>query len=647
VLLWGIWSVPLAIMQPDLSLVPGDYGDARLNNYFLEHGHRYFTFQIRKYWDAPFMFPQANTMAFSDNLLGTLPIYMLFRGAGAERETAFQLWIIALFALNYISMAWVARRITHHWPLISAVAFVFAFNILLQCNIYNVQMLPRFAVPLVLYWLGRLFQVGHIRYLALVVGGVVWQFYCGMYLGVLLVLACLTMLVAQTMVRKASAFHFIADAYRPIFTYPAILLCGALAMLPLIGPYLAAADIVQPFPFADTLNSVPVPGSYFYSGTISSTWQFMHGLGLAVPSNWWVHVLFMGALPWLALLFAPLAIRSIEPDQRPAWSVHAIGLVLLILITININGFSIYQYIYQLPGFGSIRGLHRIINIEIGFFCLLMVLVGEAALRRWPTARWVMIGLIPLALIDQRIDAAQVNTYAKAQSQADVAYVRQRIKDSHNQGKRAVACVPAQIGPEGCDFNGAVDLHLTTMLASQELGVYCVNAYTGYQPAQYNDFFTFLSQNGLHSWLMAKGRSTTDVQVVPLFAPETVSTRVVALQSRSGSYLSSDPHDPLRRLEGNRPSVSSWERFRLFATPSSAMLLTHDGHAVSVQDHWPVAQRGMPDSTSWFTVKQIDAEWVTLYADDGRQVVIGPRGFLELGEADDTLHAAQFQMIDQ
>ena len=65
----GLYLVPLSIYGPDFSKVPGDLGDARFNNYILEHDYKYFTGKVDHYWDAPFMYPYKNVIAFSDNLL--------------------------------------------------------------------------------------------------------------------------------------------------------------------------------------------------------------------------------------------------------------------------------------------------------------------------------------------------------------------------------------------------------------------------------------------------------------------------------------------------------------------------------------------------------------------------------------------------
>ena len=83
-MLMGLYFGVMPYFHWDLSRIPGDYGDARFNYYVLEHGYSYLSGKISEYWNAPFMYPYKNVMALSDNLLGTLPIYALFRFFNAD-----------------------------------------------------------------------------------------------------------------------------------------------------------------------------------------------------------------------------------------------------------------------------------------------------------------------------------------------------------------------------------------------------------------------------------------------------------------------------------------------------------------------------------------------------------------------------------
>lgn len=89
--------------------IPGDLGDSRFNMFVLEHGYRWLIGLDASFWSAPFFYPAPNVIALSDNHLGGVPIYSAFRLLRCRRETAFQLWLVSIFSLNYF-VTWIVLR---------------------------------------------------------------------------------------------------------------------------------------------------------------------------------------------------------------------------------------------------------------------------------------------------------------------------------------------------------------------------------------------------------------------------------------------------------------------------------------------------------------------------------------------------------
>ncbi|MCK9617382.1 MAG: hypothetical protein M0R21_06050 [Lentimicrobiaceae bacterium] len=89
---FGIWYFAIRILGLDFAYIPGDFGDARFIHYILEHGYRFLSGNENSFWNASFMFPYKNNIALSDNMLGTMPIYALYRIIGINSETSFQFW---------------------------------------------------------------------------------------------------------------------------------------------------------------------------------------------------------------------------------------------------------------------------------------------------------------------------------------------------------------------------------------------------------------------------------------------------------------------------------------------------------------------------------------------------------------------------
>lgn len=118
-LLWGFvgWVLALllahhAVWLSGLRLTQGDEGDARFVHYVLEHGFRYLRGEAAhaRFWDAPFFHPATNTIAYSDPLLGVLPLYAPWRAVGLPPDTAFQFWVFTITSLNFLSALWLLRR---------------------------------------------------------------------------------------------------------------------------------------------------------------------------------------------------------------------------------------------------------------------------------------------------------------------------------------------------------------------------------------------------------------------------------------------------------------------------------------------------------------------------------------------------------
>jgi hypothetical protein len=86
----GFWLVILRPLGLGLSLIPGDLGDARFNNYVLEHFYLWLSRLVPDYWNATFFYPFPGTMAFGDTLLGSAPLYALFRWMGLDMPSSFQ-----------------------------------------------------------------------------------------------------------------------------------------------------------------------------------------------------------------------------------------------------------------------------------------------------------------------------------------------------------------------------------------------------------------------------------------------------------------------------------------------------------------------------------------------------------------------------
>jgi hypothetical protein len=568
----GLFLVPLNIYGPSCSKIPGDLGDARFNNYILEHNYKFFTGQVDKYWDAPFMYPYKNVLAFSDNLLGSAPIYAAFRMSGADRESAFQYWLLTLFVLNFICCYWPLIKWSGNQILSTTGAYIFSFSILLVGNIYNVQTYPRFVVPLVFYWSWIYFNQKEIKYFLLVCLGIVFQFFCGIYLGFLLLYALLFLFTSYLIVYKDLSFFTQLKDKLILRNHLLIVLLTSILFFPFILPYISISQHAGVPSFEEVKQYIPTIRSYFFTDKAPVFWSALSEHAVPVIKNWWCHFLFIGALPWLGILAIPFVLfnRNTESPSKKFILFLLLSLFLSFIFCLNINGFTLYQLIYKLPGFSAMRSMNRIINIEIMFFILIFVFVFYELSKQHAFIKWILIFFPVFAILDNAIHADKILSYDKKESQDRILAIRNVIQTNYQNETGAIAYLPDTIG-------NPVYFHIDVMLACQELNIACVNAYTGHNPGQYNDFFAQSNIESLTSWCeFNQIKSESILQIHPQAAnsnqkifPRTVHVNLIAFGNK---FVSMD-EVKADTILANRNAAYEWERFELSYLSTDTVVL--------------------------------------------------------------------------
>jgi hypothetical protein len=169
-----------------------DPGDSVLNNYFLEHSFQLLTNRdyIGSLWSPGFFYPYQQVLAFSDNLFGAAPIYWLFR-AFFSSDIAFQLWMIAVTILCFVSFAFLMYRYRVN-PVLGALgAFLFAFSMPRIAQLTHQQLLPQFFTPLVFLVLWDFVKQPTTKRLILLLLLIYLQVLSGIYLGWFLIFSLL------------------------------------------------------------------------------------------------------------------------------------------------------------------------------------------------------------------------------------------------------------------------------------------------------------------------------------------------------------------------------------------------------------------------------------------------------------------------
>ena len=125
----------------------GDLGDTRFVTYVLEHFYKWITHQglHTSFWNMPMFYPYENTLAFSDVMLGGIPLYVPFRMLGVSPLGAMQACGMLAQTLNFVAFYFLMRKTFkfEYW-ISGAAAFLFAFGLPRHIQMCHVQLLFQF-----------------------------------------------------------------------------------------------------------------------------------------------------------------------------------------------------------------------------------------------------------------------------------------------------------------------------------------------------------------------------------------------------------------------------------------------------------------------------------------------------------------------
>ena len=166
--LWplGLWLVGILAtfyptFQSGFRFVQGGLGDSRLVNFSLEHSYRWLMGMplAEDLWSPPIFYPVQNVATYTDLMLGVAPFYWVWRWLGSDPHTAFQLWMLSCWTLNFISCYLLFR----HGFRISAVgsslgAYLFAFGNPQYASLAHQQLAPLFWLVLSIAGLIMMFR---------------------------------------------------------------------------------------------------------------------------------------------------------------------------------------------------------------------------------------------------------------------------------------------------------------------------------------------------------------------------------------------------------------------------------------------------------------------------------------------------------
>lgn len=478
-------AVPLRQLH-GLALMPGDIGDARLNNYFLENIYQYFFGESESLWQLGFFTPFPYILGFSDNHFGSVPIYLLVRLFIAQPDTAFQLWFLFGYVVNFFA-AYYAFRILGGSPLASSVgALIFAFALPTTAHAMHAQLHYRFGVPVAMAFFTLFLE--QKKYRLLVISGfwLVWQFYSGIYMGffaVLLLAAGACVHVFYNWYSLKNPFikqirELIVQWHSQARTEKVRVLLGLAVLLiglvVLFYPYIQVSRLYGAVrSWGEIAMMLPRPQSYFLADG-SHLWSWSTAdIFTSIPMRH-EHQMFMGAIP---LLLATIGLfLGGRRSSGHIFTVMAGTLIGLILLTLYVGGFSFWYFLHQLPLASAIRVMTRLDQALLFPLAYLVVMAIDYIRQNWHWGNVLVIWVIlPLMLLE----FAATSMYVSNKSEWRDRLARIKATVPHGIKPDSILFFAQRQGPSYAD-------ELDAMWISLQLGLKTLNGYSGFSPPGYN-----------------------------------------------------------------------------------------------------------------------------------------------------------------
>ncbi|MCI0570324.1 MAG: hypothetical protein L0Y66_06210 [Myxococcaceae bacterium] len=511
------WALALLLAHHPVLLsgfqqTQGDEGDVRFVHYVLEHGWRFVRGEPAhaRFWDMPMFHPALNTTAYSEVMLGVGPLYWPWRAAGIPADTAFQLWLLSVTSLNFLSALWLLRvgvGVVGMPAVVGALLFSAGSSRVNQAN--HPQLFAQFYCVLAVGALLLLLRPGTSRraglgWSALLVGACVAQLYAGFYwgwfLGFFLLLAGLVALgFRDTRARLVEGLrrHGLA-----------LLGCGLLglvALLPLARHTLDAAREVGLRDFGEVKGMLPRFATWLNMGDASWLygWTARFHLFQRLPVEG-EHRVGLGLVT-----FTLAALGLWRMRHQPLIRVLLVVTVAGILLTSRYRGgWTPWWLIAQaVPGGDALRAVCR-----VGIWLLLPASLGVAlALARFSSAgrTWTAAVLGAVCLLEQGVRGA---AFEVGPARADVARLAAHV---------APDCRSFLYSPTAGGFP-SWKYQLDAAWASLELGVPTVNGYSGKVPPGW-PFEEVLSTDaaraahveaGMRRWTQGRGLAENEVCLI-------------------------------------------------------------------------------------------------------------------------------------
>ena len=372
-----------------------DPGDTTLNHYFLEHSYLWAFDEAYPFglWSPGFFAPTPMVLTYSENLLGTAPLYWGFRLAGLGEVAAFGLWIVVINAANYVAMVVVLRWGRVAWPLAILAGYTFAFGSPRLDQFEHQHLMPQAMTPFAVWFALRFLERPRVYPLAMILGLTAWQLVASIHLGWFLVFGLTLTALLQWAFRPESRRAVVAFLRARPVAVGAMMAVWAVGLGLFFAPYFEA-NRGHARRFSDALLYMPMPVEWAVATT--GTWWDDYVFRAAVQSNK-ERRLFWGLAVWAVLLVGGVALaRDRVGRRRPEFALLVVGGVLAASVTNYFVGISPWYFVnLVVPGADAIRCPGRAVLLVLPFALVAACASwrDSLALRRRRILPWMLLAL--------------------------------------------------------------------------------------------------------------------------------------------------------------------------------------------------------------------------------------------------------------
>jgi hypothetical protein len=500
--------------------IPGGLADARVTNCILEHGYQSILGYARLLSPSQF-YPIEGTLVYTDNHLGTVPIYSVFRWVGFSMERSFQGWFLTIIALDAASLLFLLRRLRINRFLACPLAFFGASSCSLVLKCEHPQVLPFFPFVLALSCFLGFLRSADTRLLAWAIVWFAYQNACYMYDGYFtaIILSAVFLVFAVLTVRR-DFWPALLQSARCNAAFLGSAIAISIAGLALLyAPYAAFSSKSGTRPMLELVLLSPNPGAWISASANSafySAQKFFKPGGYVIENT-----LFSGWAAWAATIAA--LVTGLRASRRSDWRVGAVlagAFVLVVCFITTWRGTDGNAYLWiahRVPSLRAFRSFARIVYLlfvlqaaAIGVFLNAVYSSTQSRLVRGLT----VVAAAAIAIEQLSIGQAHYLPWVAQLRAAGLAEMWRKAGDHQ-----------VLIFAPGYTNQGVETIHTDSWQTALLLHRFSINGYSGNQPPSYAQFLYAPSTEHAKALLATLGLNVSAVSLVTDW-PEAVKARL-------------------------------------------------------------------------------------------------------------------------